>query len=142
MEHSTPSRPERTGQPWSVAEEHSLMSMLEQGAPIRRIAAEFKRSERSIHLRQCTIAEVLMCKGIPIEQAANVVKISIDQVNEFITKKKSPKESKLDTELSLLREIRDLLKATKKSSTCSRCGRNTHDADNCFARNHLDGSSL
>ena len=118
------------------------MSMLEQGAPIQRIAAEFKRTERSIYLRQCTIAEILIQKGIPIEQAAKIVRISPDEVNEFITKKNAPKEPKVESELTLLREIRDLLKSTKKSSSCTRCGRNSHSSDECFARNHLDGSSL
>jgi hypothetical protein len=118
------------------------MSMLQQGSPIQRIAAEFKRTERSIHLRQCTIAEILIQKGIPIEQAAKIVRISPDEVNEFITKKNAPKEPKVESELTLLREIRDLLKSTKKSSSCTRCGRNSHSSDECFARNHLDGSSL
>jgi len=136
------SRPERCGQPWSVAEEHSLMSMLEQGAPIQRIAAEFKRTERSIHLRQCSIAEILMQKGIPIEQATKIVKISPDDVNEFIAKKNAPKEPKVESEITLLREIRDLLKSGKKISSCTRCGRNSHSSNDCFARNHLDGSSI
>lgn len=135
------SRPERCGQPWSVAEEHSLMSMLEQGMPIDRIAMEFKRTERSIHLRQCTIADVLMQKGIPIEQAAKIVKCSIEAVETYLTKKNAPKESKVDTELSLLREIRDLLKSGKKMS-CTRCGRNSHSSDECFAKNHLDGRAI
>jgi hypothetical protein len=135
------SRPERCGQPWSVAEEHSLMSMLERDIPVERIAAEFKRTERSIHLRQCTIADVLMQKGVPIDQAAKVVKCSVEEVEAYLVKKNTPKETKVETELSLLREIRDLLKSNKKVS-CVRCGRNSHSADDCFARNHLDGRSI
>ena len=135
------SRPERCGQPWSVAEEHSLMSMIEQGTPIHRIAAEFKRTERSIQLRQCNIADVLIQKGIPIEQAVKIVKISVEELNEFISKKNTPKEPKVETELSLLREIRDLLKSGKKVS-CIRCGRNSHSCDDCFAKNHVNGKEI
>ena len=38
--------------------------------------------------------------------------------------------------------IEDTVMQDAESNTCTRCGRNSHRADQCFARTHLDGTRL
>ena len=120
---------ENRGRAWSEDDENRLVQMLYGGASINTCAAEFKRTLGGIRSRQLDIAYRYVEEGKTVTEACQIMKIDEDLLIKSIRLRSAAKEAKRNkkkdistqtttivrkvephTELSLLVEIRDLLK--------------------------------
>ena len=117
------------GKPWSADDENQLIKMLTEGASTETCATEFKRSIGGIRSRQYELAYRFVEDGKTLSEACQIMKVDEEMLNKSIRSRTAAKQSKLNkktdvstqmttivnkvqpnTELSLLIEIRDLLK--------------------------------
>lgn len=117
------SQPENHGKPWSYADENLLLKKLSDGENIENISKYFKRTEGGIRSRQRELAWRFVEEGKTIEEASKFTYIPIEDIEKSLMLRKmaaiakqTPKKE--ETLLSVVIEIRDLLKELlKKDST-------------------------
>jgi len=125
---------ENAGSLWSTKLEDELLEMIRSGNTSEQCAIHFKRTSGGIRARQLVIAKRLVGNGNTIEEASSIVNVPIQSIQQSLRasevarsnlqKRKeqaNPKDSiretllivdtiKPDTPLSVLKEIRDLIK--------------------------------
>jgi len=120
---------ENMGKAWSTDDENQLIRMLAEGASSDTCATEFKRSIGGIRSRQYELAYRFVEDGKTLSEACQIMKVNEEMLAKSIRSRTASKEARLNkkkdtstqmttivnnvqpnTELSLLVEIRDLLK--------------------------------
>jgi hypothetical protein len=128
--------PENSGKPWPPEMEKELIDHLQRRKTLKECAEFFKRTPGGIRSRQLHIARRMVEKGRPIEEVSDLLRVDIIDIEYSISTSKRSKENvekrrqikeehkknnqikitdvfmyvKEETPLSLLKEIRDLLK--------------------------------
>ena len=120
--------PERHGKTWSEDEEKYVLTHVEKGIPIYKIAEEVHRTSGGVYSHLKEIAYRHIKTGMLIEDASTLTSVSISEIQDFITKKEFIQKSKeakglvqnkltfplekkeQETLISVAIEIRDLLK--------------------------------
>ena len=140
-------KPERHGKKWEKDEEDYILGRIKHGAIPPVIANEVKRTTGAIvsHLRHmaCNWIE----SGTSIEEAAERTRLSVWDIQDALERRGVAKQKKetpvtRETELDVLRDIRSLLQQHSNQSSCYRCGRSSHWANECYASRHVKGYDL
>ena len=76
----------RVGKAWDVSEETVLLQSLSAGIMPEEIASGLQRKVGGINSRRYTIAERMISQGGTIEQAADLVKYTVEQIQTHINK--------------------------------------------------------
>ena len=76
----------RVGKAWDVSEESTLLQSLSAGVMPEEIAGVLQRKIGGINSRRYTIAERVISQGGTVEQAAELVKYTAEQVRSHINK--------------------------------------------------------
>jgi hypothetical protein len=125
-------KPKNNSKPWTGDLEFELVQLLKQGKSIEECAEHFERTVGAIHSRQLAIARELVDKGNTIVEAAIIVRVSEASIRQSLDassvskarleRRREQKQNKIneifpivasikpDTPLSVLKEIRDLIK--------------------------------
>ena len=133
-------KPENAGKPWPPESDAKLLRMLSSGSSVYECADCFKRTVGGIKSRRMTIACNLVNNGKSIEEVADIFKVPVSMIQESLdiledtseasklsalqrqerkNEKAKMRQEKInnmfeklneDSPISLLREIRDLLK--------------------------------
>jgi serine phosphatase RsbU (regulator of sigma subunit) len=97
------------GNMWSREEETQLIDSLRQGKDIADIAQEHKRTVGGIKSRMKMIAiRMIEIDGKSVEEVCMKMHLKVEYIENAIQKKRTPKPT-LETELEVLKDIRDML---------------------------------
>jgi len=116
---SSSSKPTNHGSAWSEQMEAELVYRLQLKKSIEDCATYFQRTRGGIRSRQRHIARKLVAGGVPINEVSDLVKLDVADIEQSILASKRSKEiiqkkKKIEiteeTPLSVLKEIRDLMK--------------------------------
>jgi hypothetical protein len=125
-------KPKNNSKPWTAHLEFELVQLLKQGKSVEECAKHFERTVGAIHSRQLAIARELVDTGNTITEAALIVRVSEVSIRQSLDasavskakleRRLVQKQNKIneifpitasitpDTPLSVLKEIRDLIK--------------------------------
>lgn len=125
-------KPKNNSKPWTGHLEFELVQLLKQGKSIEECAVHFERTAGAIHSRQLAIARELVDKGNTISEVSIIVRLPEASIQQSLdasavskanlVRRREQKQNKinevfpivssikLDTPLSVLKEIRDLIK--------------------------------
>ena len=106
------SKESAVGARWSSDEESRLLIELRDGHPIKEIADHHTRTIGAITALQKLIALRMLEKGATLSSAAKATRLTEDVIKAEVSKTGGggTTPAKKESELELLREIRDLLK--------------------------------
>ena len=133
------SKPSSCGQKWSDEEEVQLLELVSKKLSIYQIAKKHNRTTNGIKRRLELISEKLLNDGYSLK---DIIKVTGLNELDILTNKvdKLKKVSSIESSLNdIKKELIELKNALKK---CSRCGRNTHNKNECYASLHLAGWEL
>jgi Arc/MetJ-type ribon-helix-helix transcriptional regulator len=117
--------PKNAGAPWTSEVDSEFLQMLSDNKNIEECAIHFERTKGSIIARKLHIARRMVSEGQDIEKVSEIVKTPVRFIEESIDYEEARKRNKQmeraekksrieppkeETKLSVLKEIRDLLK--------------------------------
>jgi len=129
MSETTKNTPKNAGAPWTSELDDEFLHMLSDNKSVEECANHFERTEGSITSRKMVIAKRMIANGEDIKKVSEIVKSSVKFIEQSIEseetrkqnaeKKRNEKKNTIqqyiqpkqeETSLSVLKEIRDLLK--------------------------------
>lgn len=117
--------PKNAGSPWTSEVDSEFLQMLSDNKSVEECAIHFERTKGSIIARKLNIARRMVSEGQDIQKVSEIIKTPIRFIEESIEyeeirkrnkqieraeKKSRIQPPKEETKLSVLKEIRDLLK--------------------------------
>jgi hypothetical protein len=103
----------RVGTKWSIEEEEQLIKYINENKSIDDIAKEHKRTSGGIrsHIKEIAI-RMIRIDGKSIEEVCESLHLTLEEITEYQEKKdakKTTQQKKVETELDILKDIREIL---------------------------------
>jgi hypothetical protein len=130
----------RAGTHWNAEEEERLLFLFKEQTSIEIIAEIHGRTQGAITSKLKQIAvKYYTTRQKSLQEIERITGVDPRVVLEEVRKRSKSVEPSLD---QMIRDIHQRICASPDPGYCYRCGRNTHQKDQCFARIHLNGTSL
>jgi len=124
-------QPQNAGTPWTFELDNEFIELIANGTTNKQCADHFGRTEGSIHARKLHHARSMIRSGKTLEEVSSLMKISVYSIQQSLRASEvslenakkirdKPKQTKItevfppETDLSVLKEIRDALKKIDK----------------------------
>lgn len=125
---------------WNIEEEERLLFLFKEQTPIEIIAEIHGRTQGAITSRLKHIAvKYYTTRQKSLQEIERITGVHPCVVLKEVSKRSEAVRPTLE---QMIRDIHQKVCSPPDPGCCYRCGRNTHKKDQCFARVHLNGTSL